>query len=46
MCAESTETRQPYDDHVTGLVERVTFHSPETGFGVLQVKARRHRGTW
>ncbi len=26
-----------------GLVERVTFHNPENGFCVLQVKARGHR---
>ena len=24
-------------DHVTGLIERVTFHSPESGFAVLRV---------
>jgi exodeoxyribonuclease V alpha subunit len=28
---------------LSGLVERVTFHSPETGFCVLRVKARGHR---
>ena len=43
MCAESIATGPPDQDHVTGLVERVTFHSPETGFGVLQVKVRGHR---
>ena len=26
-----------------GLVERVTFHNPETGFCVLRIKARGHR---
>ncbi len=26
-----------------GLVERVTFHSPETGFCVLRIKVRGHR---
>ncbi len=26
-----------------GLVERVTFHSEESGFCVLRVKARGHR---
>ena len=31
-------------DHVTGLVERVTFHSPESGFTVLRVKVRGHHG--
>ena len=30
-------------DHLTGLIERVTFHSPESGFAVLKVKVRgRH----
>ena len=41
----------PYDvympqqplDHLTGSVERVTFHSPETGFCVLKVNVRGHR---
>ncbi len=28
--------------HITGTVERVTFHSPETGFVVLRVTARGH----
>ncbi len=28
---------------MAGLVERVTFHSPESGFCVLRVKARGHR---
>jgi exodeoxyribonuclease V alpha subunit len=28
---------------VAGLVERVTFHSPESGFCVLKVKVRGHR---
>lgn len=30
-------------DVLTGLVERITFHSPETGFCVLRVKARGRR---
>lgn len=30
-------------DTVAGLVERVTFHNEDTGFAVLQVKARGHR---
>ena len=29
---------------LTGSVERVTFHSPESGFCVLRVKARGRRG--
>jgi len=28
---------------LSGLVERVTFHSPETGFCVLRIKTRGHR---
>jgi exodeoxyribonuclease V alpha subunit len=28
---------------LVGLVERVTFHSPETGFCVLRIKARGQR---
>ena len=28
---------------LAGLVERVTFHSPESGFCVLRTKARGHR---
>ena len=28
---------------LAGLVERVTFHNPETGFCVLRIKARGHR---
>src|ERR1035437_6305794 len=30
----------PVLEHLTGLIERVTFHNLETGFGVLQVKVR------
>ena len=30
-------------EHVTGVIERVTFHSPDTGFGVLQVQVRGKR---
>ncbi len=35
----ASKDREP----LSGLVERVTFHSPETGFCVLRVKARGHR---
>ena len=28
---------------LAGLIERVTFHSPDTGFAVLQVRARGRR---
>ena len=31
------------DEVISGLVERVTFHSTENGFCVLRVKARGHR---
>ncbi len=34
---------QPERPVLAGLVERVTFHNPETGFCVLRVKARGHR---
>jgi len=30
-------------EHLVGSIERVTFHSDETGFCVLRVKARGHR---
>lgn len=30
-------------DNMGGLIERVTFHSPESGFAVLRIKARGHR---
>jgi exodeoxyribonuclease V alpha subunit len=30
-------------EHLTGAVERVTFHCEETGFCVLRVKVRGHR---
>ena len=33
------------ETRLTGSVERVTFHSEETGFAVLQVKVRGHRET-
>jgi exodeoxyribonuclease V alpha subunit len=36
------ETKSP-TEVLAGLVERVTFHSPESGFCVLRVKARGHR---
>src|SRR3954454_15895965 len=29
---------------LTGTIERVTFHNPETGFAVLRVVARGRRG--
>jgi exodeoxyribonuclease V alpha subunit len=30
-------------DGLSGLVERVTFHNPETGFAVMRVKVRERR---
>lgn len=38
------QAKPPGDhEHITGSVERVTFHSDESGFAVLKVKARGHR---
>jgi exodeoxyribonuclease V alpha subunit len=31
-------------EHLSGTIERVTFHSPETGWAVLKVQARGRRG--
>ena len=28
---------------LAGLIERVTFHNPDSGFCVLRIKARGHR---
>ena len=36
-------TRDTPLEHLAGSVERVTFHSEETGFCVLRVKVRGHR---
>ena len=33
----------PTSENVAGLVERITFHSEDSGFAVLRVKARGHR---
>ncbi len=33
----------PAEDRLNGVVERVTFHSEETGFAVLRLKVRGHR---
>src|SRR3954470_1201218 len=30
-------------EQVTGLIDRVTFHSPDTGFAVLRVQVKGHR---
>jgi exodeoxyribonuclease V alpha subunit len=31
-------------EHLSGIIERVTFHNPETGFAVLRVQATKPRG--
>ncbi len=31
-------------DHLSGTVERVTFHNPENGFAVLRAQVKGHRG--
>jgi exodeoxyribonuclease V alpha subunit len=36
----SEEPTQPPLDHVTGVIERVTFHNEESGFAVLRVRVR------
>jgi exodeoxyribonuclease V alpha subunit len=33
----------PPEEGLSGLIERVTFHSEETGFAVLRVKVKGHR---
>ncbi len=38
-----TPTVDTPTEHLAGTVERVTFHSEETGFCVLRVKVRGHR---
>src|SRR6266436_5290837 len=38
-----TPTVDTPTEHLAGSVERVTFHSEETGFCVLRVKVRGHR---
>jgi exodeoxyribonuclease V alpha subunit len=42
MSASSPEPRTPSEE-IAGLVERVTFFSPESGFAVLRVKVRGQR---
>ena len=36
-------SQRPQPDQLAGLVERVTFHSDESGYCVLRIKARGHR---
>jgi exodeoxyribonuclease V alpha subunit len=39
----TAQAQQAPQDVLAGIVERVTFHSDESGFCVLRVKARGHR---
>jgi exodeoxyribonuclease V alpha subunit len=41
--AKTAAEAEPGREPLAGLVERVTFHSAETGFCVLRVKVRGHR---
>jgi len=34
---------EPEREALSGKIERVTFHSPDSGFYVLRVKVRGHR---
>src|ERR1700693_5557581 len=43
VVAKSQPTDATDREPLSGLVERVTFHSSETGFCVLRVKVRGHR---
>jgi exodeoxyribonuclease V alpha subunit len=44
VTSRKVQTHQDGDrEPLSGLVERVTFHSPDTGFCVLRVKVRGHR---
>ena len=38
----NSNATEPQREPLTGLIERVTFHSAETGFCVLRVKVRGH----
>src|SRR3982751_3218176 len=33
----------PHTEQITGVIERVTFHSPETGFVIFQVQVKGKR---
>ena len=41
-CVQPPSSTHP-TEQLTGAVERVTFHSEESGFCVLRVKVRGHR---
>ncbi|GEM_PF-4473772 len=40
MAGQMDQARPDAPDHINGLIERVTFHNEESGFAVLQVKAK------
>ena len=40
MVDQMDQARPDSLEHLTGLIERVTFHNTETGFAVMQVKVR------
>src|ERR1035441_9993043 len=39
----ATPERQPTTEQISGLIERVTFHSDESGFCVLRLKVKSQR---
>jgi len=40
VASSSASVSEPGQEHLSGAVERVTFHSPQGGFCVLRVKVR------
>ena len=43
MQRSAAQSRQNPTEHLSGSVERVTFHNEDTGFCVLRIKVRGHR---
>jgi hypothetical protein len=43
MLTDWSVNTSPPQEGCSGLIERVTFHSDETGFAVLRVKVKGHR---
>ena len=39
----ATPERRPAAEEISGLIERVTFHSDDSGFCVLRIKTKGHR---
>ncbi len=39
----NTSTSDQHSETLSGLIERITFHSDETGFTVLRIKAKGFR---